>query len=389
MNEGSYVFSQLMRLIHRQSFARIVERHSGNYRVRSFTCWLQFLCMSFGQLSQRDSLRDVVTCLNAHSDKLFHMGFSSGVSRSTLAEANEERNYLIYEDLAKLLISKARKLYQGDLEAISFDNAIYALDSTTIELCLNVFWWAKFREEKAAIKLHTLLDVRREIPCFIHISDGKMHDVTVLDVLVFEPEAFYVMDRGYIDWVRMYRIHMAGAFFVVRAKKNLAFERLYSSQVDKQTGLRCDQIIRLKTYKAATDYPEKLRRIKYYDVENDVTYVYLTNNFSVTATEVVSLYINRWKVETFFKWVKQHLRIKRFWGESANAVKTQIWVAVCTFVLVAIAKHQLKSLHSLNEMLQVISVSLFDKTPLNQLLNKSSLQNKIEENPNQLKMFDL
>lgn len=389
MNEGSYVFSQLVRLIHRQSFARIVEIHGGNYRVRSFTCWHQFLCMSFGQLSQRDSLRDVVTCLNAHSDKLFHMGFSSGVNRSTLADANEERNYQIYEDLAKQLISKARKLYQGDLEAISFDNAIYALDSTTIELCLNVFWWAKFREEKAAIKLHTLLDVRREIPCFIHISDGKLHDVNVLDILLFEPEAFYVMDRGYVDWERLFRINTASAFFVVRAKKNLAFERIYSNQVDKKTGLRCDQIIRLKNYKAVTDYPKKLRRIKYYDAENDVTYVYLTNNFKVSADEVVALYINRWKVETFFKWVKQHLRIKRFWGESANAVKTQIWIAVCTFVLVAIAKHQLKSQHSLNEMLQIISVSLFDKTPINQLLNKQALQNKFEQNANQLKMFDL
>jgi len=265
---------------------------------------------------------------------------------------------------------------------------IYALDSTTIELCLEVFWWAKFRKHKAAVKLHTLLDVRCEIPCSIHVSDGKFHDVNVLDILEFEPEAFYVMDRGYIDWHRLHRIHRAGAFFVVRAKKNLAFERLYSKPVDKSTGLRCDQTIRLKGHYAARDYPDYLRRIKYYNKEHEVTYVYLTNHFDAKPMEIATLYLNRWKVEIFFKWVKQHLRIKRFWGESANAVKTQIWIAVCTFVLVAILKHRLKTPHSLNEMLQILSVSAFDKTPINQLFMK--IKNKNQDPPisNQLDFFD-
>jgi hypothetical protein len=284
--------------------------------------------MSFGQLAQRESLRDIVTCLNAHPEKLYHLGLTKGVKRSTLADANEERDCRIYEALAKSLIARARKLYQGELDAIGLDNVIYALDSTTIELCLDVFWWAKFRRHKAAVKLHTLLDVRCEIPCFIHISDGKLHDVNVLDILEFEPGAFYVMDRGYLDWERLYKIHLAGAYFVIRAKRNLSFERIYSSQVDKSSGLRCDQTVRLKGYYAAQGYPEKLRRVKYYDAENDITYVYLTNHFEAKASEVVALYVNRWKVETFFKWIKQHLRIKRFWGESANAVKTQIWIAV-------------------------------------------------------------
>jgi hypothetical protein len=389
MNDGAYVFSQLMQLVHRQSFARLVDKYGGNYRVRSFSCWHQFLCMSFGQLAQRESLRDIVTCLNAHPEKLYHLGLTKGVKRSTLADANEERDYRIYEALAKSLIARARKLYQGELDAIELDNVIYALDSTTIELCLDVFWWAKFRRHKAAVKLHTLLDVRCEIPCFIHISDGKLHDVNVLDILEFEPGAFYVMDRGYLDWERLYKIHLAGAYFVIRAKRNLSFERIYSSQVDKSSGLRCDQTVRLKGYYAAQGYPEKLRRVKYYDAENDITYVYLTNHFEAKASEVVALYVNRWKVETFFKWIKQHLRIKRFWGESANAVKTQIWIAVSTFVLVAILKQNLKTLHSMNEMLQIISVSLFDKTPVNQLFSNSQLQNKKTGFSNQLNLFDL
>lgn len=389
MNDGAYVFSQMMQLVHRQSFARFVDRYSGNYRVRSFSCWHQFLCMSFGQLTQRESLRDIVTCLNAHPEKLYHLGLTKGVKRSTLADANEVRDYRIYEALAKSLIARARKLYQGKLEAIDLDNAIYSLDSTTIELCLEVFWWAKFRRYKAAVKLHTLLDVRCEIPCFIHISDGKLHDVNVLDLLEFEPDAFYVMDRGYLDWERLYKIHLAGAYFVIRAKKNLSFERIYSSAVDKTSGLRCDQTVRLRGYYAALGYPEKLRRVKYYDAEKDITYVYLTNHFEVKASEVVALYLNRWKVETFFKWIKQHLRIKQFWGESANAVKTQIWIAVSTFVLVAILKQELKTLHSMNEMLQIFSVSVFDKTPVNQLFSNSGLQNKEPRISNQLNLFDL
>lgn len=389
MNEGTYVFTQLIRLVHRQSFARHVERYNGNYRVKSFTCWHQFLCMSFGQLTQRESLRDIVNCLQAHENKLYHLGFTQGIKRSTLADANERRDYRIYQDLAYALIKKARNLYQGELEDVDLDNVIYALDSTTIELCLEVFWWAKFRKHKAAVKLHTLLDVRCEIPCFIHVSDGKFHDVNVLDILEFEPEAFYVMDRGYIDWRRLHRIHRAGAFFVVRAKKNLAFERLYSKSVDRSTGLRCDQTIRMKGHYAARDYPDYLRRVKYYDQEHEVTYVYLTNHFDAQSMEIATLYLNRWKVEIFFKWIKQHLRIKRFWGESANAVKTQIWIAVSTFVLVAIMKHRLKSPHSLNEILQILSVSVFDKTPVDQLFMKIKTKNQQPPSSNQLNLFDL
>ena len=389
MNEGTYVFTQLIRLVHRQSFARHVERYNGNYRVKSFTCWHQFLCMSFGQLTQRESLRDIVNCLQAHENKLYHLGFTQGIKRSTLADANERRDYRIYQDLAYALIKKARNLYQGELEDVDLDNVIYALDSTTIELCLEVFWWAKFRKHKAAVKLHTLLDVRCEIPCFIHVSDGKFHDVNVLDILEFEPEAFYVMDRGYIDWRRLHRIHRAGAFFVVRAKKNLAFERLYSKSVDRSTGLRCDQTIRMKGHYAARDYPDYLRRVKYYDQEHEVTYVYLTNHFDAQSMEIATLYLNRWKVEIFFKWIKQHLRIKRFWGESAYAVKTQIWIAVSTFVLVAIMKHRLKSPHSLNEILQILSVSVFDKTPVDQLFMKIKTKNQQPPSSNQLNLFDL
>jgi IS4 transposase len=273
--------------------------------------------------------------------------------------------------------------------SIELDNVVYALDATTIELCLDVFWWAKFRKHKAAVKLHTLLDVKCEIPCFVHITDGTVHDVKVLDIMDFEAEAFYVMDRGYVDWQRLYQLHQSGAYFVIRAKKNLAFARVYSKQVDKTTGLRCDQTIRLTGHYAKQNYPEFLRRIKYYDKEYDKTYVYLTNHFEAPTMQIVVLYINRWKVEIFFKWIKQHLRIKKFWGESPNAVKTQIWIAVCTFVLVAILKHRLKSLHSLNEILQIMSVSAFDKTPVNQLVMKIESKNQEPGSHNQLNIFDL
>ena len=342
MNHGTYVFAQLIKLIHWQSFARHVNRYKGNARVREFTCWHQFLCMSFGQLTHRESLRDLVTCLNAHQEKLYHLGLSHGVKRSTLADANESRDYRIYMDLGMSLIKKARKLYQDEPGQIELDNVVYALDSTTIELCLNVFWWARFRKHKAAVKLHTLFDVKCEIPCFIHISDGKFHDVNVLDILEFEPDAIYVIDRGYVDWERLYKLHQTGAYFVIRAKRNLAFERIYSRKVDKSTGLRCDQTVRLRGYKASKNYPEKLRRVKFYDAEHKVTYVYLTNHFEAEPMQIVVLYLNRWKVELFFKWIKQNLRIKRFWGESPNAVKTQIWIAVCTFVLVAILKKNVR-----------------------------------------------
>lgn len=390
MNKGQYVFAQLMSLINPKEFAKCVDKYKGNYRVRTFNCWQQFLCMSFGQLTHRESLRDIVICLQAQQNKLYHLGITHGVKKSTLADANETRDWRIYAEFAQILITQARQLYGPcDETSIELDNAVYALDATTIELCLSVFWWAKFRKHKAAIKLHTLLDVKCEIPCFIHITDGLTHDVNVLDVLEFEPGAFYVMDRAYIDWGRLYKIHKAGAYFVIRAKDNLAFRRLYSHPVDKATGLRCDQTIKLKSYYAAKDYPDYLGRIKYYDKEHDQTYVYLTNHFEAEALQIVILYINRWKVEIFFKWVKQHLRIKSFWGESPNAVKTQIWIAVCTFVLVAILKKKLNILHSLNEMLQILSVSVFDKTPVNQLFMKNQLQHSPQGNYNQLVLFDL
>ena len=390
MNQGKYVFAQLMSLIDPNDFRRCVTRYQGDYRVRQFSCWHQFLCMSFGQLTHRESLRDIITCLGAHECKLYHIGLSLGVSRSTLADANEQRDWRIYADFAQILIQRARFLYAGAvLEEIDLDNTIYALDATTIDLCLEVFWWAKFRKHKAALKLHTLFDIRCQIPCFIHITDGLCHDVNVLDILKFERDAFYVMDRGYLDWARLFNIHEQGAYFVTRAKKNLAFVRVYSHTVDKSNGLRCDQTVRLKNYYASTEYPQHLRRIKYYDQEQNRTIVFLTNNFEADALQVTKLYKYRWQIELFFKWVKQHLRIKVFWGESANAVKTQIWIAVCTYVLVAILKKELKISISTNEILQILSVSPFDKTPVNQLLKKDDNKNNEPDNSNQLILFDL
>jgi len=389
MNQGKYVFAQLMSLVDPNEFRRCVKRYSGDYRFRQFSCWHQFLCLSFGQLTHRESLRDIVVCLQAHEPKLYHLGLSKGVSRSTLADANEQRDWRIYADLAQFLIQKARELYAGAvLEDLDLDNSVYALDSTTIDLCLEVFWWAKFRKHKAAVKLHTLFDIRCQVPCFIHITDGLCHDVNVLDILDFEKEAFYIMDRGYLDWIRLYYVHLQGAFFVTRAKKNLAFERIYSNTVDKTSGLRCDQTIRLKNYYAAQDYPDKLRRIKYYDKEQDKSFVFLTNNFEVEAIQITLLYKYRWQIELFFKWVKQHLRIKVFWGESPNAVKTQIWVAVCTYVLVAILRKTHEISISMNEILQVLSVSAFDKTPVNQLLMNPINKNNDPDSHNQLILFD-
>lgn len=389
MNKGKYVFAQLMSLVHPEEFARCVETYNGNYRVRNFSCWHQFLSLSFGQLTHRESLRDLVLCLQAHQSKLYHLGLSKGISRSTLADANEQRDWRIYADLAQILIQRARFLYAGAvLEEVDLDNTIYALDSTTIDLCLEVFWWAKFRKHKAAIKLHTLFDVRCQIPCFIHITDGLSHDVNVLDILEFEAEAFYVMDRGYLDWARLYYIHEAKAFFVTRGKANMAFVRVYSHPVDKSCGLRCDQTIRLKNHYASKDYPAHFRRIKFYDKEQDRTFVFLTNNFDADAAQIAMLYKYRWQIELFFKWIKQHLRIKVFWGESSNAVKTQIWIAVCTYVLVAILKKELEISISMNEMLQILSVSAFDKTPVNQLFTKPINKNDDPDSHNQLILFD-
>jgi hypothetical protein len=389
MNHGKYVFAQLFEILPKYEFDKCVARYQGNFKVKGFTCWLQFLTMSFGQLTNRESLRDTVNCLSAHEKKFYHLGINFAVSRSTLAEANESRNWRIYADFAQVLLQQARPLYLHEDFGLDLENTVYALDATTIDLCLKVFWRAKFRKAKAAVKLHTLLDLRGNLPTFIHISDGKMHDVKVLDKLLFEPLAIYLMDKGYLDFQRLLRIHSASAFFVTRAKTNLAYRRLYSQEVDKTLGLRCDQTIKLTTYKSSKAYPEKLRRVKYYDQEQAKMYVFLTNNFAITALEVALLYKHRWKIELFFKWIKQHLQIKTFWGESENAVKTQIWIAVCTYLMVAIAKKELKIERNLYEMLQIISVSIFDKTQLNQLLNERLLQNSAVKFFTQLNLFNL
>lgn len=389
MNHGKYVFSQLFEFLPKYEFEKCVARYQGNYKVKGFTCWIQFLTMSFGQLTNRESLRDTVQCLSAHQPKLYHLGIRYPVNLSTLALANENRNWRIYADFAQVLLGKARQLYLTDDFGMDTPNRVYALDATTIDLCLSVFWWASFRSTKAAVKLHTLLDLRGNLPTFIHISDGKMHDVKILDELIFEPLAIYLMDKGYLDFERLYRIDQARAFFVTRAKTNLAFAYLDSRKVDKAIGLRCDQTIKLTTYYSKKGYPEKLRRIKYFDKEQEKTYVFLTNNFEIEAFEVALLYKHRWQIELFFKWIKQHLKIKKFWGESENAVKTQIWIAICNYLMMAIIKKELKIEKSLYEILQIISVSIIDKTQLNQLLSESCREKSTESFSKQLILFDL
>lgn len=389
MNKGKYIFAQLISLLDHNEFNKCVERYQGNHRVRQFSCWHQFLCLAFGQLTHRESLRDLVTCLQAHQSKLYHLGLTKGVSRSTLADANEQRDWRIYADFAQVLIQKARAL-QGtsvDLDGITLDNQLYALDATTIDLCLDVFWWAKFRKHKGAIKLHTLLDIRCQIPCFVHITDGLVHDVNILDILKFETDAFYIMDRAYLDWARLFSIHSAEAFFVTRAKKNFAFIRQSSNSTDRTTGIICDQLVYLKNLDAINAYPQKLRRIKYHDKELKKTFVFITNHLDASALEIALLYKNRWQIELFFKWIKQHLRVKTFWGETANAVKSQIWVAVCSYVLVAILKENLKTPQTMNEILQILSVSIFDKTPVNQLVTTIGSQNQADDSHNSLTLF--
>ena len=390
MNQGKYIFSQLVSIISRYEFSKSVEKYKGNYRTKDFRCWQQFLCMAFGQLAYRESIRDIFNCLNAHKKKVYHLGLKKLADATTLTRANKNRDWRIWQDLAMHLISIARPLYVEDNDfTIDLDNTVYALDASTIDLCLSVFRWAKFRRQKGAVKLHTLMDLRGNIPVFIDITDGKVHDVKILDKIDFEPGAFYVIDKGYYDFSRLFRINNATAFFVIRAKTNLTFRRIYSNKVDKSTGLRCDQIIKLTNYKSQKDYPEKLRRIKYYDAEKSKIYIFLTNNFQVDALIIAELYKNRWQIELFFKWIKQHLKIKKFWGQSENAVKTQIWIAVCAYLIVAILKKQLQSDLSLYNILQILSVSLFDKTPVNQLLMSNDLQFHNKTVHNQLKMFEL
>jgi hypothetical protein len=388
MNMGKTLFAQIMEFIPWTSFARIVDRYGGNSRVRSLSCPEQFRAMAFAQLTYRESLRDIETCLLANQTKLYCMGFRSPVKRSTLADANEGRDWRIWEDLAALLIRRARKLYYNDSFGIDLDNTVYALDATTIDLCLSLFPWAPFRSAKAAVKLHTLLDLRGNIPAFIHISDGKTHEVNVLDMLAFEAGAFYVMDRGYLDFGRLFALHQAGAFFVTRAKHGMDAHRVYSMPVDRSAGIICDQRIALDGFYVSQDYPEQLRRIRFKDPESGKTLVFLTNNTALPALTIAALYKSRWQVELFFKWIKQHLRIKRFIGNSENAVKTQIWCAVSTYVLIAIVKKELQLDASLYSLLQILSVSVFEKTQLSQAFAGSGQFQDQTDFSNQLNLFD-
>ena len=363
MHSGKLVFAQLMEFFPRHDFDKCVRRYRGNIRTRDFSCRDQFLAMAFAQLTYRESLRDIETCLRSVQPKLYHMGFRGRIARSTIADANRKRDWHIYADFAQTLIGRARKLYLNEPFGVDLEGAAYALDSTTIDLCLSLFPWATFRRRKGAVKLHTLLDLRGNIPCFLRISHGKMHDVNILDELPIEPGAFYIMDKAYIDYARLYRLHQQAAFFLTRAKKNLDAKRRESRIVDKTTGLRSDQTIVLAGVKSSQSYPEALRRIHYYDIETGKRFVFLTNNFVLPALSIAQLYKCRWQIELFFKWIKQHLRIKAFYGTSPNAVRTQIWIAISVYVLVAIVKKELKIERSLSEILQILSVNPFEKTP--------------------------
>lgn len=389
MYEGRTVFSQLMDFVPRQTFRRRVQRYNGDHGVRRFTCWQQFLAMAFAQLTYRESLRDIEACLAAAPQKVYHMGFTGPVARSTLADANERRDWRIYADFAQVLIAEARHLYAGEALDVELDQTVYALDSSTIDLCLSVFPWATFKATKGAVKLHTLLDLRGNIPTFIWITDGSVHDVRILDVLLPEPGSIYVLDRGYVDFKRLRRLHEARAVFVIRAKKNMRHRRLYSSPVDRSTGLICDQTIVLTGRDTAKYYPEKLRRIRYRDPESGKTLVFLTNDFALPAGTIAALYRSRWQVELFFKWIKQHLRIKVFFGTSANAVKTQIWIAISAYVLIAIVRKRLEIKHDLYTILQILSVYAFEKVPLAQLLTGSAYTCEDNDTRNQLSLFDL
>ncbi len=388
MYAGKIVFAQLIDHLPLHTLRRCVARYRGHYKVKSFSCLDQYLCMAFAQLTYRESLRDIEACLRAQQAKLYHMGIRGAVSRNTLANANEKRDWRIHADFAQTLIATARRLYADDDFGVDLDETVYALDATTIDLCLTLFPWAPFQRSKAAVKLHTLLDLRGNIPAFIHITDAHWHDSWVLDELTPEAGAFYVMDRGYIDFARLHRLTQAAAFFVVRGRANFRFRRLYSHSVDKTTGLRCDQIIVPTGVRSAQSYPDKLRRIAYRDLETGQRLTFLTNNLTLPPLTVARLYKCRWQVELFFKWIKQHLRIKRFFGTSENAVKTQLWIAISTYVLVAIIKKRLDIDASLYTILQVLSVTVFEKTPLLQMLSEAERTDESHPMPNQLNLFD-
>jgi len=390
MYSGKIIFSQIMDFLPMYEFHKCVNRYQGNYKVKSFSYVDQFLCMAFAQLTYRESLRDIESCLRSMQNKLYHMGISSTVSRNTLAHANETRDWRIYADFAQILIHKARALYSNDDFGIELDYTVYALDSTTIDLCLSLFPWARFRKYKAAIKLHTLLELQSNISSFIAIAHGKVHDVNILDELVPEPGSIYIiMDRGYLDFLRLYVFTQYAAFFVILAKSNLQFRRLYSRSIDKSTGLKCDQTIVLSGTNSIKGHPEKLRRIKYFDKENDLSLTFLTNNFALPSMTIAQLYKSRWKIELFFKWIKQHLRIKSFYGTTINAVKTQIWIAISVYVLIAIIKKRLELEYSLYTILQILSITIVEKMFITQLFTDSNILNQLRKNPNQLLLFEL
>lgn len=388
MHVGKLVFSQVIDHVPMHTFRRCVARYDGNRYKKTFSCLDQYLCMAFAQLTYRESLRDIEACLRAQKDKLYHMGIRGSVSRSTLADANQRQDWRIYADLAQALIRIARPLYAEEDLGLDLDNTVYALDASTVDLCLSVFPWALFRSTKSAVKLHTLLDLRGNIPTFIHISDGKLHDVNVLDILLPEPGAFYVMDRGYVDFERLFSLHMAGGFFIIRAKSNTKYRRRYSHPADKSGGVRCDQTIVLTGVKSRYHYPQPLRRIKYHDAQTGKTFNFLTNNFAIPAQTVADLYRYRWQVELFFKWIKQHLRIKSFFGTSENAVKSQIWIAISVYVLVAIIKKRLDIKADLYTILQILSLTLFEKTQLLQLLTGAESMSGGPGLNNQLNLFE-
>lgn len=388
MNDGQLVFSQIMEFMPIKSFRRCVQKYRGNHKVKSFSCLDQFYCMAFAQLTYRASLRDIEACLRSRQNKLYHMGIRGIVSRSTLAKANENRDWRIYADFAQTLIQNARRLYRDEEFGVELSDTVYALDSTTVDLCLSLFPWAAFRKTKGAVKLHTLLDLRGNIPSFLEITDGKFHDVNILDLLIPEPGSYYIMDRGYLDFQRLYNFEYSHAYFVIRAKSNFKFRRLYSNKIDKSTGLKCDQTILLTSFYPSKHYPEKLRRIRYYDSETDTKFTFLTNNFFLPAITITQLYKCRWQIELFFKWIKQHLRIKSFYGTSENAVKTQIWIAISIYLLVAIIKKRLHIELSLYTFLQVLSVTPFEKVPILQLVKDNDYKNSNHQLSKQLFLFD-
>ncbi len=388
MNQGKMVFAQLMDFASHDVFKWCVKRYNGNYRAKEFTCWRQFLCMSFGQLTHRESISDTLLCLKLHSDKLYHLGIGKVVNKSTLTRANENRDWRIYQDFALKLIENAKELYKFDNQLeVNLKGRVFAIDATVIDLCLSVFWWASFRSTKAAVKMHTMLDLKTSIPEFILVTQGDVHDVNALDSFEIEKGSYYVMDKAYVDYKRLYRIHDERAYFVVRAKTNLDAYIVASRDVKEETGVLSDQTIELAGQNSSKRYPGKLRLIQYYDEETGKLFLFLTNNFKLSALTVAKLYKHRWYIELFFKWIKQHLKIKSFWGQSENAVKTQIWIAIATYVIVAIAKKRLNLSHSLYEILQLVSISAFDRTPLRQTFTNENYQDVKEQFYNQLKMF--